>query len=422
MNGEIQILTVSEITGSIKQTLEGKYGTVSVRGEISNYKLHSSGHRYFSIKDENAQISCVMWRSRRVNFEMADGMKVVVTGRLTVYARSGNYQIDCISIKPEGQGDLYIAFEKLKAKLKEKGYFDPERKKTLPKIPLKIGIATSSTGAAIRDMQSTIARRLPLCEIVLRTTLTQGGDAAADIAAAISEFQKTDVDVLIIGRGGGSIEDLWPYNEEIVANAIYNSQIPIVSAVGHEVDFTISDFVADIRAATPTAAGEVVTPFTKSDLLQQLDYFSERMSDSIMRRIDSYATDIEQFLNSYNVKRFRDNLLAKNQDIDLLEENLKTVANRKVKNTFVRVESLEAHLKSLNPRNPLRKGFAILRRINGRYVHHDEDLLPGDDILIERLNDSSEAIIRKNNKGGKWQRNRKPSKKNSKDSNELSMF
>lgn len=399
MNSEINILTVGEITGEIKKTLENKFGFVNVRGEISNYKLHSSGHRYFSIKDENAQIDCVMWRSRVVRFELADGMKVVISGRLTVYPKRGNYQIDCQSIKPEGQGDLFLAFEKLKAKLEKAGYFDVAHKKSLPQIPLIIGIATSSTSAAIRDMQTTIARRMPASEIILRPTLTQGEEAAADIAAAIQEFQNTDVDVLIIGRGGGSIEDLWPFNEEIVAEAIYNSKIPVVSAVGHEVDFTISDFVADVRAATPTAAGEIVTPFTLDDLLHQLDYYSETMKELIERRIETYSEKIEQFLSSYNVKRFYDNIQAKNQDVDFLEERLKTVTVRNLKTLTNKIESLESHLNSLNPTNPLRKGFAILRRLDGEFIHQNETLNAGDKIVVERLNDSSEAKIIKKIKG-----------------------
>ncbi len=417
-----EILTVSEITGSIKRTLENEFGYVAVRGEISNFKPHSSGHRYFSLKDEGAAIDCVMWRSRRLDFEVADGMKVVVTGRLTVYPPRGSYQLDCTSIKPEGQGDLYLAYEALKAKLQKAGYFDVEHKKPLPRIPLKIGIVTSSTSAAFQDMKTTVARRLPVCEILLRPTLTQGEEAAADIAKAIEEFQDSGADVLIIGRGGGSIEDLWCFNEEIVADAIYKSKIPIVSAVGHEVDFTISDFVADVRAATPTAAGEIVTPYTREELLQQLDYYQEQMEEAVESRIEDYKTSIERFLTSYNVRNFTDNLLARQQDIDLLEERMKTAADRRITQLRQRTDALEMHFKSLDPLNPLRKGFALLRKRDGTYWHTDETFEKGDYVLIERLNDKAEANIKNVIKDKKWQRKRKPSKKNSNDSKKLSLF
>ena len=419
---EQNILTVSEITGKIKRTLETKFGYIAIRGEISNFKQHSAGHRYFSLKDDGAQIDCVMWRTRRLDFEVTNGMKVVITGKLTVYPPRGNYQLDCSSIKPEGQGDLYLAFEALKAKLKKAGYFDEAHKKSLPRIPLKIGIATSPTGAAVQDMRTTIWRRLPACEIVLRPTLTQGDEAAADISAAIKEFQNSDVDVLIIGRGGGSIEDLWCFNEEIVADAIYHSKIPIVSAVGHEVDFTISDFVADIRAATPTAAAEIVTPYTHEELMQQMDYALEQMEQIVERKIDDYYAKIDGFLNSYNVKRFAENLLARNQDIDMLQERINSALSRNFKQLLERVDGLDAHFKSLDPRNPLRKGFALLKKKDGTYWHNDESFAPGDLVFIERVNDTSEAKINKILKDKKWQKKRKISKKNSSGSKELSLF
>ena len=419
---EQNILTVSEITGDIKKTLESEFGYVAVSGEISNFKRHSSGHRYFSLKDDGAAIACVMWRMKRLDFEVTNGMKVVITGKLTVYPPRGNYQLDCASIKPEGQGDLHLAFEALKAKLRKAGYFDAEHKKILPRLPLKIGIATSPTGAAVQDMKTTIARRLPACEILLRPTLTQGDGAAEDIAKAINEFQDTNVDILIIGRGGGSIEDLWCFNEEIVADAIYRSEVPIVSAVGHEVDFTISDFVADVRAATPTAASEIVTPYTREELLQQIDYYQEQMEDAVEDRIEGNKEIIERLLSAYNVRNFESSLLARNQDIDILKERLNSTLLRNLQKIRERVNGLDAHLHSLDPRNPLRKGFALLRKPNGKYLHTDDSLSPGDGLVIERLNDKSEAKITKILKGGKWQRKRKTSKKNSNDSKKLSLF
>jgi len=314
-------------------------------------------------------------------------------------------------------------YEQLKQRLWNEGLFDEQYKKPLPAFPKKAGIITSPTGAAIRDILNVLKRRFPLLDIIIYPVPVQGVDAAPRIAEMIQHADsRGECDVLLLSRGGGSIEDLWAFNDEIVAQTIYHSEIPIVSAVGHEVDYTIVDFVADVRAATPTAAGEIVTPYTREELLQQLDYYQERMEDTVLGRIDKYNDMIEQFMLSYNVRNFADNLSARRSDIMLLEERLNAALLRNFDKIRERVNGLNAHLQSLNPRNPLRKGFALLRKRNGNYLYADEAILPGDYLLIERLNDKAEVDVKKVLKDKKWQRKRKPSKKNSKDSKKLSLF
>ena len=388
------IYTVSEVTGIIRKTLEDNVGFVSVQGEVSNYTHHSSGHRYFSIKDEGAQISCVMWRTRPVNFQLSDGMKVIVSGKLTVYPQRGNYQLDCTSIRPMGQGDLFLAYEALKKKLEEAGFFDDAHKIPIPEIPLKIGIATSPTVAALQDMKTTIARRFPVCEIVFRPTICQGDESARDIAKAIREFQDADIDVLIIGRGGGSIEDLWSFNTEIVANAIYNSVIPIISAVGHETDFTIADFVADLRAPTPTAAGELVTPFTVSAFKDFLDSSGERMNDSMKTKIDEARKSVRTFVNSYGIRRFSDKIKNQQQYIDDLQSRTESDLNRQFKRYRTYVTGFENHLFSLNPLNPLNRGFALIRNEQGEYLNQNNEITIGSTIIIERKHDELTTEIK----------------------------
>jgi len=391
------IYTVGEISGQIKIALEG-FGQVNVRGEISNLTNHSSGHKYFSIKDDSAQISCVMWRTRRLTHELSNGMKVVVNGRLSVYPPRGSYQIDCVTVSPEGEGDLYLAYKALYAKLEKKGYFDEAHKMSIPLIPTKIGIATSPTGAAYQDMLKTIERRMPACEIIFRSTLCQGENAAQDIADAIADFQNTDVDVLIIGRGGGSLEDLWPFNEEIVADAIYKSKIPIISAVGHEPDFTISDFVADKRAATPTASGEIVTAITRDDFLNQFDFYQKRMNELVNGKIQDYRKSINQFLNEYNVRSFVSSIREKNQYVDDLETRINALIQRSIKNLKSIIDGKGAHLLSLNPKTPLNRGFALLRTPAGEYIKSSDSLKLGDMVIIERQNEVAESEIKQINK------------------------
>src|SRR5215475_12048289 len=274
-----RVLTVSELTRSIRGTLETKFGAVWVQGEISNYKLHPSGHQYFTLKDQRAQISCVIWRDTmlppRKHSELADGAQVQVYGTVTVFEARGQYQLNVQVIQPRGVGILQAKFEALKRKLEAEGLFAPERKRPLPKFPRRIGIVTSPSGAAIRDMLNVLRRRAPWLQILISPVRVQGTGAAQEIAVAIRELATPNeafapVDLIVVTRGGGSIEDLWEFNEEIVARAIFHSAVPIVSAVGHEIDFTICDFVADLRAPTPSAAAELIVP-DMMDLRRQID-------------------------------------------------------------------------------------------------------------------------------------------------------
>ena len=280
MNDE-RVISVSQLTGLIKILLEENFDDLLIIGEVSNFKAYPSGHWYFSLKDEDAVISCTMWKS--VNYYAkitpTDGMKVIITGRITVYPPRGNYQVEVRSIKPAGEGALFVAFEKLKHKLAAEGLFEPEHKKPIPPMPMTIGIVTSPQAAALQDMISVAKRRFPLAELIVSPCQVQGADAPRTIVAAIKELNtlvdgKPLCEVIIVGRGGGSIEDLWAFNDEGVARAIFNSNIPIVSGVGHQTDTTIADFVSDLRAPTPTAAMELITP-DGADLLADFQSFRE---------------------------------------------------------------------------------------------------------------------------------------------------
>lgn len=359
--GNQKVLTVSQLTDIISEMLYNGIGLVYVQGEISNYKLHSSGHRYFTLKDNGAQINCVLWRSKFLGFELKDGMNVVVAGPITVYATRGQYQIDCEEIYLIGTGDLYLKFEALKKKLMAEGLFDEQYKKPLPKFPLNIGIATSPTGAAIQDMITTIRRRNPLCTIYFRETLVQGNEAKFDIVQAIKDLNQYPLDLMIVGRGGGSLEDLWAFNEEEVARAIFSSRIPVISAVGHETDFTIADFVADKRAATPTAAAEIATPITIQQLEVDVNSMLGQLEDMIVSSVRNLKELVHDIFLSYKFRKIEDKVLFARQNLDELGERLSNSMTRKYSMLFDNVDAIARHLVSLYPLNPLKKGFAILK-------------------------------------------------------------
>ena len=400
---DTNVISVSELTRAISVLFEEKIGFVSVQGEISNFKAHTSGHRYFTLKDDNAQIACTMWRHRQLTFQPSDGMKVIVKGYLTVYPPRGNYQIDCESITPLGLGDLYLAYEALKKKLDTKGYFEFEYKKEIPDLPLKIVVSTSPTGAAVKDIFSTTKRRLPVCEIYFRPTLVQGEGSAEDIVKAIHELQHAGVDVIIIGRGGGSIEDLWAYNTEIVADAIFNAKVPIISAVGHETDFTIADFVADLRAATPTAAAELVTTHTIENLFDFLEQNKNQLSKTINKQVSSIRDLIENKMKSYSMKRFSERLTTLTKYVDDIDDDMMNAVQTKMDLFKQKIGSLEAHCSSLNPYSPLNKGFALLES-EGKLISNFESLGNFIQIDIIRKNEKASAFIdriHKKEKSGK---------------------
>jgi len=373
MQNDTHVLSVSDITNLIKLTLEENFEQISVIGEISNFKNHSSGHWYFTLKDSGAQIACTMWKgiNNYVFFSPQDGMRVILTGRITVYPPRGSYQMDVRSMKPAGEGELQAAFERLKKKLFEEGLFDEQYKKELPVFPQKIGIATAATGAALRDMISVATRRFPLVELVVAPCLVQGEGAAKTIVESIKQLNALkDIDVIIVGRGGGSIEDLWPFNEEIVARAVFNSKVPIISAIGHEVDFTISDFVADKRAPTPSVAMEIATPNTQ-DLIAAIEDFVDASTENIEFIIDKYRERVRNAINSYGFKNADNIINIKKQYLDNLIYKISGSIDKTVLDKKHKLSVLSALLEQHNVDKTLKKGFAIVKQ-DGRYVKRAE--------------------------------------------------
>ncbi len=326
-------ISVSALNNYLKRKFDADIhlGHVYLKGEISNFKLHSRGHLYFSLKDETSVINAIMFATNAsaLNFEPKDGTKVFAEGKVTVYEASGKYQIVITKMQPDGIGDLYIAYEKLKKELEKQGLFSPEHKKKIPKFPKKIGIVTAPTGAAIRDILSTIKRRYPICETILFPALVQGETAKYSIVENINKAQEYDIDVLIVGRGGGSIEDLWAFNEEIVARAIYDAKVPVISAVGHEVDFTIADFVSDLRAPTPTGAAEMAVP-NMPDIFNLIENYKIRLQENINGKLILYKKKIDSLINSYVLKNPLAIYEVKEQRLSLLMDKLSTLISNKL--------------------------------------------------------------------------------------------
>ena len=394
MSNSKNAMTVADLTQAIALLLRDQIGIVRVTGEISGFTTAASGHRYFTLKDESAQIDCVMWASRTLSFRPKSGMQVVVQGRLTVYATRGKYQIDCDRMTAAGQGDLYLAFAAMKEELAERGYFDLDRKRDIPALPLKIGVVTSPTGAVIQDILSTLNRRSPHCQIYLCPALVQGESAPEEIAKAIAALQSTDADVLIVGRGGGSIEDLWAFNTAQVAEAIFHSRIPIISAVGHETDFTIADFVADLRAATPTAAAELVSQCDRDTLLQQITLCENRLTRSMQFEMQTYQQRLNLLTNSYALQNFGDRLHDRAQQLDEAEQSIQKSLVRHLRQSSTKLDSLSAHLRSLHPLSPLQRGFALLQ-VGDRLLSNDESLTGFDKVKIVRRSEIAQVKIEK---------------------------
>ncbi|MBQ9449405.1 MAG: exodeoxyribonuclease VII large subunit [Acholeplasmatales bacterium] len=383
---EEKYLTVTALTKYIKYKFDHDthLEDVLLEGEISNFKHNSRGHFYFTLKDDNAQISATMFSTyaSKVKFEPEDGMKVFVRGNVSVYEPSGTYQINVKEIKSDGLGDLYIAYEKLKKELEALGLFDEEHKKPIPRFPKTIGVITSPTGAAIRDIINTISRRYPLAKLILYPAIVQGDDSKDDIVRQIKKANADNlVDVLIVGRGGGSIEDLWAFNERVVAYAIYDSNIPIISAVGHEVDFTIADFVADKRAATPTAAAELATPnieVLKETIASMVDTLNKKMNYKF-NEYKMKLTNIDKIIDSknpINVLEHKKEILASyNEKLNLL---IKKVLDNK-KNEYV----LKNHtLELLNPLSIMNRGYSIAK-VKGKVITKAEEAKVGDELEID---------------------------------------
>lgn len=382
-----KIYTVTEITKEIKSILEENFPALWVEGEISNYLLHSSGHRYFSLKDENVQIRCTLWRFRgdELQFEPADGMKVIVWGSITVYERNGQYQLDVIELIPAGLGKLEIAFRRLKEKLFREGLFDEEHKKPIPEFPEAIGVVTSPTGAAIRDIIRIIQSRFPSVKIIVNPVRVQGEGAAEEIAQAIKEFNEyKKIDVMLVGRGGGSVEDLWAFNEETVARAIYESEIPIISAVGHQIDFVIADFVADSRASTPSAAAQMVVE-ERDELLEQIKANIRKLSLYLSSLLDHSKQRLEAPKESYGFRRPFDIITQRSQKVDELGQQLVD----RIKNYFEiksnAISLLKEKLKTLSPLSVLKRGYSIARKLPELTVIKDAGILKKEDRIEVRV-------------------------------------
>ena len=381
------IFSVTEITNKLSRIIEQQpqLQNVWVRGQISNLSRPASGHIYFTLKDGKSNIKGVLWRSSasRLKFLPRDGDEVLVQGGINIYAASSNYQIIVNDIEPIGVGALQRAFEELKLKLSDEGLFDSDHKKPLPKFPKKVGVITSETGAAIQDINQQLQKRYPLVELLLYPTLVQGDRAATQIAHAIRSMNtRADIDVLIVGRGGGSIEDLWAFNEEIVARAIFNSEIPIVSAVGHETDFTISDMVADHRSPTPSAAVEHVVP-DRLELLVHLNGVKNRLNELMIRRFTTQHAEIDVLESGLSPSKRHDTINQLSQTIDGLEAAYKKAVNDKLDVGNNRLQSLAARLDGLSPLATLKRGYSISRLSSGEVVTSSQQVNIGEKLDVQ---------------------------------------
>lgn len=401
-------LSVTAINKYLKYKFDNDHNLTNVflKGEISNLKYHTTGHLYFSIKDETSKINAIMFSSsaKKLNFKPIDGSKVLIQGRISVYESSGSYQIYVSDMIEGGIGNLYIAFEKLKKQLASEGLFDEKYKKPIPKIPQRIGIVTAPTGAAVKDIISTIKRRFPLCETILFPSLVQGEQAANDIVLNIQKAEQYNLDVLIVGRGGGSIEDLWPFNEEIVARAIFDCQVPVISAVGHEIDYTIADFVADLRAPTPTGAAEMAVP-NISDLITVINNYKIRLNEAMNTKINYQKLYLESIKNSFVIKNPMIMYENKKQKLDSLCENIQSIFTNYIKNCHHQLDLLKSNyilnnpqilykdkklylgnliekLELINPLGVLKRGYSLTYQ-NDKIIKSIKDIEINNDLIIK---------------------------------------
>ena len=387
-----QVLSITQLNTYIQGKLDGDpmLGAVAVRGEISNYKLYPSGHHYFTLKDESSALKCVMFKGNatRLRFRPENGMKALAMGKVSVFPRDGAYQLYCNAMAMDGVGDLYAAFEQLKKKLAFQGLFDQAHKKPIPKFPGTIGIITSSAGAAIHDMLRILRKRYPLTKVRLIPVRVQGAEAPGEIAAAIryANYYKL-ADLLIVGRGGGSIEDLWAFNDELVAHAIYQSDIPVISAVGHEPDVTISDFVADLRAATPSNAAELAVPDRES-LSQTLDAMSTAMASALNRQLRSARQHLNVLSRSAALQSPTGYLEQRRQSLSGLKTRLVSAQSQNISLKKHRYVALTSKLDAMSPLKVLTRGYAITQKDDGTMLRSVSQVASGDHIQI-RLQDGS---------------------------------
>lgn len=439
--GEIsreKVFSVSELTRLIKSELENAFPSVWVEGEISNYHKHHSGHVYLTLKDEESQLRAVLWRStaQKTPFEMENGLNVVCQGSINIYEPRGEYQLIIEKIEPKGKGALQLAFEQLKEKLNKEGLFDPEKKKKLPLLPKKIGVVTSPKGAAIIDILRTLERRYARLNVIIYPSRVQGKGAAEEIVEGIQVLNSLpDIDVILVGRGGGSMEDLWAFNEEIVARAIHESRIPIISAVGHEIDFTIADFVADIRASTPSAAAEMVVEKEEA-LNDRIENFLKRLEHRMRFLIQDYKQDISDLIHHHGFQNFKIRLMNLAQRIDdlelralnlikksqqelsgiksnsvLYEERLIKFIMEKINKYQAKWERLSSELNNLSPLNILKKGYTLCwKDDSGKLIRKIDDISLDEKVTITfykgefvcsviRIDNEKEILSRIGNRG-----------------------
>ncbi|MFZ1321347.1 MAG: exodeoxyribonuclease VII large subunit [Ignavibacteria bacterium] len=412
-------LTVSELSRDLKNTIERNFDYVFVLGEISNFKRHFSGHLYFLLKDSKAQINAVIWKARAdlLNFSPIDGMKVLLKGRITLYETRGSYQIDIFSIQPAGEGELQIAFENLKRKLEKEGLFDSKYKKSLPEFPERVAVITSETGAAIQDFLKVTERRYPVVTIYLINAGMQGTGSAESVCKAIASANKIKdkPEIIVITRGGGSIEDLWTFNEEKVARAVFASEIPVVSAIGHEVDFTICDFTADVRASTPSAAAELIFPVLLNIQLS-LNDIENNFKRKVLTEIRDLKSDLNKIENNYYFKKPADMLIEYKMNLDNIEQEIAVASKRKINDLKIKIERISTEIKniqvrniinlknilnsnekllnSLNPENVLKRGFAIIKK-EDKIISFKKQLKLNDNIQINFNDGKADAVIDK---------------------------
>ena len=383
---KLKTLSVGEVNNYVKKLVENDFilKNLNVKGEISNLKFHSSGHIYFSLKDENSKVNCIMFKNNAVNldFRLEEGMKVEIKARLGVYHKEGTYQLYCENIKKAGIGELFEEFHKLKKELSEEGIFDEKYKRALPKFPKRIGIITARTGAAVRDIINVIQRRNKSLDIILYPAKVQGENAADSIIEGIRYFNnEKSVDVIILGRGGGSIEELWAFNNRDLAYEIFNSRIPTVSAVGHEVDFTISDFVSDMRAPTPSAAGELVSP-SLQEMINDLLNKKEFLHRAVDRRFLNAKRDVDLLHKGLKGNNPKHIIEKRIKEVNSLEEKLNFLGKRKIDKAKDELIALNSILQTLNPLNTLGRGYSVIMDKKDKVINEVSELKKNDMVKV----------------------------------------
>lgn len=395
-----EYLTIKDVNNIVKRVIDNNYelANIYLKGEISNFKNHTRGHLYFSLKDESSRINAVMFsfNASKLNFMPKDGDSVLVRGRVSVYEATGSYQVYVEEMNLDGTGNLYVLFEELKRKLDKEGLFRSEHKKHIKKIPSKIGVVTAPTGAAIKDIISTINKRFPLVTIYLFPSLVQGNLAKDNIVRMIELANNYDIDTLIVGRGGGSIEDLWAFNEEVVARSIYNSRVPIISGVGHEIDYTISDFVADLRAPTPTGAATMAVP-DRGEILRYLDTCRGRLKKALLNKIDNYSEILKKYKSNYLLNNPKRMYEVKEQKLDTLYDKLNIDITNIINMNIHKLDTIKIKVDLLNPNNILDKGYSIIYK-NGKVVKDISSIKVNDEINIKVKDGNIDSVVKGVNK------------------------